>query len=149
MSQILLLYGTTTGNTQVVATKIQQLLSQANHQVNLKNVSETDVNELQNYTQLVVGCSTWDDGQLQADMKDFLDKLNASQVSLSGKKIALFALGDSGYPQFCASAELLQQAFIKEGVTQSGETLRIDGFPDMPENQSKTDEWVKALLPLL
>ncbi len=145
MSQLLLVYGTTTGNTETVALKIQQLLTQANHQVTVKNVTETSVEELKNYENFIFGSSTWDDGQLQADMKEFLAKLAGSGFKLVGKKVALFALGDSGYPAFCASAELLKTALITDGVNQVGEVLKVDGFPDMGENPQKITAWVTNL----
>ena len=148
MADILLIYGTTTGNTEVVASKINQYLTEANHNVTLKNVAQTSVEELNNYQNIIIGSSTWDDGQLQSDVAEFIQKFKASSLSLAGKKIAIFSLGDIGYPEFCASGELLEKALITDGVSLVDQILKIDGFPDMEENLKNIEIWSKKIATL-
>ncbi len=141
----LILYGTTTGNTQTAATQIQQKLTEQGKSVELKNVTELGADQLGNYDLLIAGASTWDDGLLQEDFRNFAQQLKTQQIDLAGKKVAIFGLGESTYPQFCQAAELLAQLFNQLGAQQVGSTLKIDGFPDEAENQQKIASWIQEL----
>lgn len=80
-------YGSTTGVTQEAAETIAEKLG-----AELHNVSDCDANAFDAYDVLVLGSSTWGLGELQDDWADFLPKVEKG--NLSGKKVALFALGD-------------------------------------------------------
>lgn len=144
MSNILIFYGTTTGNTEVVAQKIADELNAVNKPSELKNVAEITPEILNSYDNLIIGSSTWDDGQLQSDMAEFIEEITAENLSLTNKKVAIFALGDGSYPEFCASAELLEQAFKNSNIIKP--ILKIDGFPDMEENQTQLKTWLKKII---
>lgn len=142
--KILIIYGTTTGNTEVVAQKVADQLRMAKQTVDLENVTEIIPEKLNEYEIIFFGSSTWDDGQLQSDVAEFVEKCQIKNITLANKKLAIFALGDSGYPHFCASAELLANAFSQAQLLNP--TLKLDGFPDFPENQSNIDSWVQEKL---
>jgi len=55
---------------------------------------------------LVLGASTWDDGLLQQDFRDFVENLDAD---LSGKKLAIFGLGDKIIQIFVKQLQFLKQ----------------------------------------
>jgi len=90
MKKIGVFYGSSTGNTGDVAKVIQQQLG--NDNADVFDVSEVEADELDTYKNIVFGTSTWGAGDIQDDFDEFLDKLDS--VDLSGKKIALFGLGD-------------------------------------------------------
>lgn len=140
MANILLVYGSTTGNAESVAQQISQGLADQNPTI--KNVTDTKAEDLLAADWLILGSSTWDDGQLQPDFRDFVGDLN---VNLAGKKIAVFGLGDSSYPDFCQAATILEQTFTDLGGQKMIETLRIDGFPDDEANQTKINDWLIQL----
>lgn len=140
MPSILIVYGSTTGNTEMAAEQIMNNLS--DHSPELQDVADTDPEDLQEYDILILGSSTWDDGLLQQDFRDFVDGLD---VDLNGKKLAIFGLGDTNYPDFCEAAGILEQTFTGMGGTTMVETLRIDGFPDESDNEAKIDAWSKKI----
>ena len=84
-------YGSTTGNTQMAAEKIQELLG--NHVDSMYSVDDAEPEDLLKYDVLLLGIPTWDVGQLQMDWEYFLPKL--SELNFDGKKIGLFGMGDS------------------------------------------------------
>lgn len=90
MAKIGIFYGSTTGNTEKVADLIRQAFGSENADV--YNVDTTDLADIQKYSFLVFGVSTWGVSDLQDDFEDFLDILD--QVDFTGKKVALFGLGD-------------------------------------------------------
>ena len=89
-------YGSTTGNTEHAAQRIRAHFGDlVSHMANITDVTPED---LLKYDVLVIGTPTWNIGELQYDWEDFLPQLKG--MDLTGKKIALFGLGDShGYSE--------------------------------------------------
>ncbi len=140
MAKTLIVYGSTTGNTEMVAETI--LDHWDDDEIELQDVADTNPEELSNYENLILGSSTWDDGLLQQDFRDFVEDLD---VDLSGKKLAIFGLGDSNYPEFCTAPDILEEVFTNLGGETIVPNLRIDGFPDEEENEQKIEAWAKKL----
>lgn len=83
-------YGSSTGTTAKIARKIGHLLNVADNDIH--DVAKTAPSRVADYDTLILGSSTWRDGQLQSDWYDFIDGLQA--LDLRGKKIAIFGCGD-------------------------------------------------------
>ncbi len=91
MAKIRIFYGSSTGNTEHVAALIQEELGD---QVEIvKNIADANPGELSSAEALILGVSTWGDGELQDDWDQFFPAMD--QVDLKGKKVALFGLGDA------------------------------------------------------
>jgi flavodoxin I len=90
MAKIGIFYGSTTGNTEKVADLIR--LAFGNENADTYNVDVTELADIEKYSYLIFGVSTWGVSDLQDDFEDFMDILE--QVDFSGKKVALFGLGD-------------------------------------------------------
>ena len=87
MSQIGLFFGSTTGKTESVAEMIQQLLGE--DVVTLHNMADVeDVSELDAYEKLIIGCPTWNIGDLQDDWEALYEDLD--NLDFSGKTVAYF-----------------------------------------------------------
>ncbi|KAM3098597.1 flavodoxin FldA [Phormidesmis sp. 146-35] len=95
MSKIGLFWGTQTGNTQTIAEKIQEEFG-GESAVTLYDISAADTSDFEDYECLIIGCPTWNIGELQADWDGFFDELD--DIDFSGKKVAYFGAGDQiGY----------------------------------------------------
>ncbi len=93
MTPIGLFYGSDTGFTTLVATLIKEEFDTvAPDLVTVHNIAETPVERMLDYDRLIVGCPTWNIGQLQDDWDNVFLKLD--ELDLSGKKLAIFGLGD-------------------------------------------------------
>jgi flavodoxin I len=93
MAKIGLFYGTQTGNTQTAAELIQK---EFGGDVDLYDVANVDTNDFEAYEYVIIGCPTWNVGELQADWEGFYDELDS--IDFSGKKVAYFGPGDQvGY----------------------------------------------------
>ncbi len=149
MSKILVAYGSLTGNTQMVAERIADHCKSQSHTVVLQNIGELAPADLQTYDVLVLGSSTWDDGQLQVDAQGLVDQLNRSPVDLSSTHCAVFGCGDSSYETYCLAVDTLSDLLKQLGSTQLTTGLKIDGFPEMPENITATEQWSQQLTDLL
>jgi flavodoxin I len=97
MAKVGLFYGSTTGNTEMAAERIQEEFNNATpDMVELFNVVDTSVDSMQDFDALILGASTWDIGEMQYDWQDVMDDLDG--LDLNGKKVAIFGLGDQiGY----------------------------------------------------
>lgn len=111
-----LFYGSTNGNTQEAAEKIATNLGAELYDVGKLKDGEV----FKKYDCLIFGTSTWYDGELQDDWDSYLKELKKSD--LSGKKIALFGLGDQeGYgSDFVSGMRVLYDAIIMQGGTVIG-----------------------------
>lgn len=149
MSKILVAYGSLTGNTQMVAERIADHCKTQGHVVTLQNIGELVPTDLIMYEVLILGSSTWDDGQLQMDTQTLVDLWNHSPVELAHTHYAVFGCGDSSYSTFCVAVNTLSDLLNKAGSKQLVAGLKIDGFPEMTENVTAIEQWNFQLTDLL
>ncbi|MCT7910036.1 flavodoxin [Arcobacter lacus] len=110
-------FGSSTGNCEEVANKIASKLGK----IEVFDLSGTKVEKINNYDKIIIGSSTWGDGELNDDWEDaWSDFL---KLDLSNKTIALFGLGDQeSYSDEFASA----MGIIYEQIKTSN--AKIIGF---------------------
>ena len=93
-------YGSTTGNTEEAADEITRVLCASTDEATVRAISVSGMNpeKLLDFEVLVVGCPTWDEGQLQSDWECLLRRFG--ELRLEGKPVALFGSGDAlCYPE--------------------------------------------------
>ena len=139
MAKGILIYGSTTGNTETLSEGVVEGLKQGGVEVTAKNVTEANVNELTQYDLIVLGCSTWGEGELQDDFIDFYDEM--PKISLTGKKAAVFGPGDSEvYPDtFCTAVDLLEDRLKECGAEIIVDSFKIDG--DIEPAMEDAEAW--------
>ncbi len=156
MAKIAIIFGSTMGNTESAASQIAKALT--SHDVSLINVSDMTAETLNDYTNLILGTSTWGLGDLQDDWESELSTLKSAD--LSGKTVALFGCGDAGsYPDtFVDGIGTLYEAIKEAGATvvgsvaddysYSSSTAVVDGeFVGLPlddDSASKNDARIAA-----
>lgn len=96
MAKIGLFYGSTTGKTETAAEAIQSAFG-GEDVVALHEISDATASDFADYDCLIIGCPTWDIGELQSDWDGFYqDELDS--IDFSGRKVAYFGTGDQiGY----------------------------------------------------
>jgi flavodoxin I len=87
MQKIGLFYASSTGNTEQAAREIASRIP-----VELHNVDRCAADAMADYTYLILGVSTWGDGDLQDDWDAYIENLDA--IDFGDKTVALFGLGD-------------------------------------------------------
>ena len=118
MTKIGLFFGTQTGNTETIAETIQKVFG--GDIVTLHNVADTEAADLEDYEYLIIGCPTWNVGELQADWEGLYDELD--NIDFSGKKVAYFGVGDQiGYADnFQDAMGILEEKISDLGGTTVG-----------------------------
>ncbi|GHV13776.1 flavodoxin [Bacteroidia bacterium] len=157
MKKIGLFYGTNTTKTAAIAKKIKEAFGSVN--IDVIAVEDASKKEFESYDNIIVGVSTWFDGELPSYWDEVKPELES--LSLEGKKVAVFGLGDQvKYKEnFIDGVGILAETFESVGAKVVGFTSvegynfensharRDDKFMGLAidtENQSKlTDERVK------
>lgn len=118
-------YGSTTGTTESMARLIAEKLGVSPADVH--DVSKLDAALAESYEALILGTSTWGDGELQDDWYDGIKVLK--NANLSGKTIALFGCGDSeSYSDtFCDGMGLLFEDLKDSDYTYASSVAAADG----------------------
>lgn len=93
--KIAIIYGSTTGMTQIVAGKIKERLGDLADEP--ADVSTFNPERIADYDALLLGIPTWNIGEMQEEWEDVAPKFLIPE--LQGKRVAMFGLGDQmGYP---------------------------------------------------
>ncbi len=142
MASVLIVYGSSTGNTKKAAELVDETLRAKGFDVTVKDVVDADPSELTgDYAAAFLGCSTW--GAIEEEVQeDFLPLYEAMDgMSLEGRKMAIFGSGDSGYAVFCKAVDAVEEKVRERGASLLVESLKIDGKPDWAEEDIR--KWVE------
>ncbi|AFY61222.1 flavodoxin FldA [Synechococcus sp. PCC 6312] len=94
MTKIGLFYGSQMGNTADIAERIAQ--AWGGDVVEVQDIAQASPDDLANYPCLIIGCPTWNIGELQSDWEAFF--LDLADLDFAGKQVAYFGPGDQvGY----------------------------------------------------
>ena len=134
--RIKLIYGSDTGNTELVTEDLVKLLD---------NIEVTTVADLTpedwEYDNFILGIPTWYDGELQSDWEEYFEEFKT--IDFTGKKVAIFGLGDQlGYEEwFCDGIGILAKEILKNGGTVIGYTTKDKSydFETTPKSIIKDD----------
>ncbi|MDA3058278.1 flavodoxin FldA [Campylobacter sp. VBCF_05 NA6] len=135
-----IIFGSSMGNTEDAAKAISAQLGIENEVVNVADIAPS---ELGKYSSLIVGSSTWNDGELQDDWASF----DFSALEVTGKTVAIFGMGDSASysDAYCnAMAELYEQ-FTSKGAKIVG-AVSTEGYEFDASNAVKDGKFVGLAL---
>ncbi len=143
MAKAIIIYGSSTGNTETVAESIETGLKSKGIEVDVVDVDSSSVEEAINYDLIVLGASTWGDGEIQDDFLNFYDAIDER---FSGKKVAVFGCGDSiMFPDyFCEAVDLIEKKVREQGAQIISKSFKVDG--DIDEFLHEAEEWGAGLI---
>ena len=127
MKKIGFFWGSTSDNTKDAAEFMQEYLEGEGFEVDSFDIGEVDVEDLLKYDNLLIGCPTWNIGELQDDWDSVF--LNFKELDFSGKTAAFFGCGDqTGYPDnFLDAIGILAKPFMEKGGNLIGR-WSTDGY---------------------
>ena len=124
MAKAIIVYGSTTWNTESVAEHIWETLTAAWHEVEIFSWDEVGAEKIKEADISFIWSSTWWDWEIQDDMIEFNDTI-ASQ-DLSWKPVAVFALWMTSFPQFCKAWEIIEESLDSAWAEIINEMIKID-----------------------
>jgi sulfite reductase (NADPH) flavoprotein alpha-component len=138
--KITLAYGTETGNTKYLATKLTAIARQKSVPVKVVSLDQYKLSQLSKEEYFIVLISTQGDGEPPLAAQHFCKHIQ-SDISVKGLKYAVLGLGDSSYPLFCKTGIDVDHFLDQKG----GERL-------LPLEKCDTDfeaqaiQWFESLL---
>ena len=119
-----IIYGSDTGNTEVIANDLVKLLDES-EVITVDELEESDWEENVLY---ILGIPTWYDGELQSDWEDYFDTFK--EIDFTDKTVAIFGLGDQiGYEEwFCDGIGILAEVILENGGKVIGYTKKDDSY---------------------
>lgn len=134
MIQVLILYTSSTGNTEEIADLLEKQLDSSLCKVTMENfeMGDLDPQYLLQYDGILFGTYTYDDGDLPFETDIFCDTLRT--VDLSGKVVGVFGSGDTAYDQFCSAVDLMKLEFRQQNAQVIQHSVKVDLFPDTQED---------------
>lgn len=113
MEAVGLIYGSDTGMTEEVTHTIVDEWNVSD--IEVLEVSQVSSADFERYSFLILGLSTWYDGDLQSDWENYYDEFKT--IDFTGKTVAIFGLGDQyGYGEyFIDGVGMLAEVVLENG----------------------------------
>lgn len=136
-----ILYGTESGNSEVLADQTAKLAKKKGFKATMKNMADCTPTELTQAKNLLVIISTWGDGDPPETAETFYKTFMSEKVDFSQTKFSVCALGDSSYEQFCEIGKQVDTRLEALGAQRVQN--RVDCDVDYEDSYNS---WVEASL---
>ncbi|WP_218780569.1 flavodoxin domain-containing protein [Rhodococcus sp. NCIMB 12038] len=148
MSTIHILFGTESGNAEMVADDIAAVLQDQGLDTEIAELSEDVVADLAGIELAVFVTSTYGEGDLPESAAPFYEALLSERPDLSRLSFGAFGLGDSAYETFNNGIDTLRHTLSGLGARQIGETAKHDAASGDPASDLAST-WAALLLDLV
>ena len=129
---ILMLFGTQTGNAEKVGEICAEFLAEHGFRVHFVDMLDAYPEMLLDYNKLVLLTSTWGDGELPDNALDFFESLVRLHPNCEHISFCVIGLGDHVYdPHFCVAATRLRETFVAFKATPLAPNFEIDAGPSL------------------
>ncbi|MEW1931315.1 flavodoxin domain-containing protein [Rhodococcus sp. NPDC079359] len=125
MSRTVILFGTESGNAEMVAEDMVDELD-GDHHAEAIDMTDFDISEFTTENSYIVVCSTHGDGELPSGAAPFFEALEADEPDLTGIRFSVFGLGDSSYETYSHGSEIIDEKLRALGAERVGEYGRHD-----------------------
>ncbi len=135
MTNIVLIFASMSGNTEMMAEAVVKGIQEAGEEVKVIDVMNgAFAKGLLDFDGILLGSYTWGDGELPDDFLEFYEEMEG--IDLTGKKAAVFGSGDTGYYDFCAAVDILTEKLKERGADVMPEGLKVDLTPGEEEEEA-------------
>lgn len=148
MAKVLIIYGSSSGNTELTCQQIAEVLSSHRHKVILQRVENSDLTDLRKAKVCLFAAPTYEHGVIQHHFQPFLKELK--DHDLKQKSMAVIGLGDDKYDDHynIESANILEKAIKESNGDIICHALRINKTP-ISQLSERITEWAEDLSSLI
>lgn len=141
--KIVILFGTESGNAELVAEDVSETLD--GHDVDVIDMYEAELDVIDAEALHLIICSTHGEGDLPSGAEPFIEKLDEEQPDLAGVRYAMFGLGDRSYANYSQGSEHIDEKLSALGAQRVGDYGRHDASSrDVPSDLAI--EWAQAVV---
>ncbi|MFC0454117.1 flavodoxin domain-containing protein [Rhodococcus jostii] len=143
MSKTIILFGTESGNAEMIAEDLVDELDRA-HDAETIDMTDFDISKFDTDNSYIIVCSTHGDGELPSGALPFFEALEAESPDLNGIRYSIFGLGDSSYETYSHGSEIIDEMLRTLGAERIGNYGRHDASDgSLPNNDAL--EWVRTV----
>tara|TARA_Y100000588_G_scaffold392971_1_gene506976 strand:+ start:99 stop:653 length:555 start_codon:yes stop_codon:yes gene_type:complete len=135
--EITIYFGTMSGNSEELADKSKEFLTEKNHNVSIVNLEDATPDSLTDTSYALFIVSTWGEGEPPVDAEDFFEALQGSEIDLKTVQYGIMGLGDTAYELFNEFARQLDQELERLGAIKI--TDRVEADVDYEDD---FDSWI-------
>ena len=142
--KILILYGTETGNSELLAMDAEKMAADSGLDATINGMDEVTVADMQEHDNLIIVCSTWGDGEQPDNAIDLYEAATeAGDDDFSNLNFAVLALGETAFDLFCEAGIQWDDVLEQKGGNRIND--RIDCDTDYDD---EAEEWLQETIGL-
>lgn len=142
---IIVLFGTESGNSELVAEDLRAALEETTDNVEVFDLQDFDPDAITPENFYIVVCSTHGEGDPPNTAVPFVEAFDEQKPDLTGVRYAMFGLGDSFYETYSQGSEHIDRRFTEQGATRVGAYGRHDASSfDLASDVAL--EWLPGIL---
>lgn len=142
MSKTVILYGTESGNAELVA---DDLIDELGADAQSIDMADFDVDDFDSAIFYIVVCSTHGEGELPSSARPFGAALDERQPDLTGFRYSIFGLGNSSYEIYSHGSEIIDEKLTALGASRIGVYGRHDAVDGSLPNDDAV-VWLREVL---
>ena len=143
--EILIIYGTETGNAEDLADDIGNTASKYGLVGKVMDMEDVSAEDLASSKRLIVSVSTWGEGEQPDNAQGLYDEVEGSEGgSMEGVNYAVLALGDTAFELFCESGKEWDKILEEKGGTRVNKRIDCD-----TDYYDYVEEWIESTLNIM
>jgi len=143
--EILIIYGTETGNAEDLADDIGNTASKYGLVGKVMDMEDVSAEDLASSKRLIVSVSTWGEGEQPDNAQGLYDEVEGSEGgSMEGVNYAVLALGDTAFELFCESGKEWDKILEEKGGTRVNKRIDCD-----TDYYDYVEEWIESTLKIM
>jgi len=143
--EILIIYGTETGNAEDLADDIGNTASKYGLVGKVMDMEDVSAEDLASSKRLIVSVSTWGEGEQPDNAQGLYDEVEESEdESMEGVNYAVLALGDTAFELFCESGKEWDKILEEKGGTRVNKRIDCD-----TDYYDYVEEWIESTLKIM
>ena len=142
MNKMLILYGTETGNSELLAMDAEKIATAKGFDASINGMDEVSTDDLASCGNLLIICSTWGDGEQPDNAIELYDSsVELEDNYLQNVNFAVLSLGDTAFDLFCEAGIQWDSILEQKGANRINE--RIDCDTDYDDY---AEEWLEETI---